>query len=485
MNSVSTRRVSRSVNLALAFSLVAAGTVFMGAAAHAQTPIDAVLGPSTNPGNPSGLDITSQFSGGKSFPNTLTDGTAGPLPHVDPTYANQWRMSEDVEIKQKFEGGAVWSNTKLDLAQPFSGKFSVFLGSAPNMGDGMTFTLQNDPNGRDAIGSGGGSLGVYGGNWYTAYPDHNVGDAAAQANYIHNALSIEFDTYMNDAHNYPNESGDKDLCSWYEFCSEKLNGHIAVVESAPKAIQHNNVQYGTAAAPLSNNTWRDFSVAWTPSGNNTGTLAYQVGEFAAQQFEVTDVAGFFGLTGSDSTVYWGFTASAVSKNNGGPGSKPSQTGDAEFANPMSFAILKQPAPLESTVPVQPVVNAAECTVETQGTTVWQTVTQPANSDTVTYSHVTVDDAHVASIVATPAAGNTFTGVDLGEGWSLNDDGTATWTHQLTSKDCAAAPPVAPKNSGLATTGSDLPWSLAGGAAALLLAGLVTTLAARRKRATRL
>ncbi|HPU04552.1 MAG TPA: hypothetical protein PLY47_11740, partial [Rhodoglobus sp.] len=286
MNSVSTRRVSRSVNLALAFSLVAAGTVFMGAAAHAQTPIDAVLGPSTNPGNPSGLDITSQFSGGKSFPNTLTDGTAGPLPHVDPTYANQWRMSEDVEIKQKFEGGAVWSNTKLDLAQPFSGKFSVFLGSAPNMGDGMTFTLQNDPNGRDAIGSGGGSLGVYGGNWYTAYPDHNVRDDAAQANYIHNALSIEFDTYMNDAHNYANESGDKDLCSWYGFCSEKLNGHIAVVESAPKAIQHNNVQYGTAAAPMSNNTWRDFSVAWTPSGNNTGTLAYQVGEFAAQQFEV-------------------------------------------------------------------------------------------------------------------------------------------------------------------------------------------------------
>ena len=65
---------------------------------------------------------------------------------------------------------------------------------------------------------------------------------------------------------------------------------------------------------------------------------------------------------------------------------------------------------------------------------------------------------------------------------MNDDGTATWTYQLQSEDCAAAPPVTPKNPELATTGSNLPWGLAGGAAALLLAGLVTTLAARRHRA---
>ena len=138
-----------------------------------------------------------------------------------------------------------------------------------------------------------------------------------------------------------------------------------------------------------------------------------------------------------------------------------------------------------TTPVAPTVNPAECTVDTQGKTVWETVAQPENGNGITYGDVKVSDDHVATLTATPDKGYTLDKDKLGAGWKINDDGTATWTHQLKSKDCAAAPPVTPNTPGLATTGSSLPMGLAGGAAALLLAGLVTTLAARRHRANQL
>ena len=138
-----------------------------------------------------------------------------------------------------------------------------------------------------------------------------------------------------------------------------------------------------------------------------------------------------------------------------------------------------------TTPVAPTVNPAECTVDTQGKTVWETVAQPENGNSITYGDVKVSDDHVATLTATPDKGYTLDKDKLGAGWKINDDGTATWTHQLKSKDCAAAPPVTPNTPGLATTGSSLPMGLAGGAAALLLAGLVTTLAARRHRANQL
>ncbi len=74
------------------------------------------------------------------------------------------------------------------------------------------------------------------------------------------------------------------------------------------------------------------------------------------------------------------------------------------------------------------------------------------------------------------------GEALGEGWTLNEDGTATWTKQLTSKDCAATPVVKPPTPGLPATGGTLPWGLAGGAAVLLLAGLTAVAAAKRRHA---
>ena len=58
--------------------------------------------------------------------------------------------------------------------------------------------------------------------------------------------------------------------------------------------------------------------------------------------------------------------------------------------------------------------------------------------------MSVDGDHVATLTATPAEGYVLDGEALGEGWTLNEDGTATWTKQLTSKYCdVVVVPVVP------------------------------------------
>ncbi len=69
--------------------------------------------------------------------------------------------------------GAVMANTQLDLSSDFDITFNIFLGSKNGGSSGATFVLQADPNGSDAIGSGGAGLGASG---------------------IHNGLAIAFNT---------------------------------------------------------------------------------------------------------------------------------------------------------------------------------------------------------------------------------------------------------------------------------------------------
>ncbi|HWZ21327.1 MAG TPA: L-type lectin-domain containing protein, partial [Cytophagaceae bacterium] len=76
-----------------------------------------------------------------------------------------------------WQTSSAWSTTKVDLTQPFDMSFEMFFGcdNGPNGGDGMTFTFQSQ--GINAIGGGGGFLGIGGGP------------------IISPAISIEFDTY--------------------------------------------------------------------------------------------------------------------------------------------------------------------------------------------------------------------------------------------------------------------------------------------------
>ena len=73
--------------------------------------------------------------------------------------------------------GCVWDvNSTLNLLSPFSYDFTVNLGASDAGADGMAFVIQNDPKGRCACGTAGGSLGAGG---------------------ISNSLIVEIDTYLN------------------------------------------------------------------------------------------------------------------------------------------------------------------------------------------------------------------------------------------------------------------------------------------------
>ena len=58
--------------------------------------------------------------------------------------------------------GAVMADTQLDLNSDFDISFNFFLGAKNGGSSGATFILQSDPNGSDAIGSGGAGLGASG-----------------------------------------------------------------------------------------------------------------------------------------------------------------------------------------------------------------------------------------------------------------------------------------------------------------------------------
>jgi Ca2+-binding RTX toxin-like protein len=74
------------------------------------------------------------------------------------------------------QAGTVMSTSRIDLRQNFTISLEVFLGANDGGADGLAFVLHNDPAGPNAIGAGGGGLGILG---------------------IQNGLAIEFDTYAN------------------------------------------------------------------------------------------------------------------------------------------------------------------------------------------------------------------------------------------------------------------------------------------------
>ena len=72
--------------------------------------------------------------------------------------------------------GAFWSNEKVDLTKNFTVKAKLYLGNRPQGADGIAFVVQNSPQGKNALGMGGGGLGYRG---------------------IVNSFAVEFDTWRN------------------------------------------------------------------------------------------------------------------------------------------------------------------------------------------------------------------------------------------------------------------------------------------------
>lgn len=135
--------------------------------------------------------------------------------------------------------GAIWSKYKIDITKNFTFSGYVYLGnSGTGAGDGATFTFTNDPrmttNYSSVIGGGGGAIGAYDG--------------------VQNAISLEFDTYYNSDRD-PGQNNDR--------------GHIAFTRNGGT---HKGISY--PSVPLSNGTWRKFTISYTAS---TKTFSYNVG----------------------------------------------------------------------------------------------------------------------------------------------------------------------------------------------------------------
>ncbi|EOH77441.1 lectin-like domain-containing protein [Enterococcus malodoratus] len=192
---------------------------------------------------------------------------------------------------QKSQKGAIWSKKPISLLSDFTFKSYLYLGDQRgSAGDGMTFTLTNDPrmenDATQVIGSSGMGIGAY--------------STKSGEPYIRNGLSIEFDTYKNQG---SSDRMDREISG-----DNSGHGHVAFVTPKENNNNYDNEHTGVTVAPtyLSDGTWRMLTVHW-----NAGTkqLSYDLEGIGSSSHEVTDLNAKFGGT----TVYWGFTSSTGGK----------------------------------------------------------------------------------------------------------------------------------------------------------------------------
>lgn len=184
--------------------------------------------------------------------------------------------------------GAIWSREKLDFNKNFKLDSYIYLGNnLNNPADGITLTIQNDPRmestPNNVIGGAGMYLSVYGNN------------TTGNGSYIRNAISLEFDTYVN--------KGSTDRID-YELrnMTNIGNGHVAFV--FPKQNNNNRTgehkSYIVSPVPLANNCWRKFRLTWIKDSQQ---LIYEL-EGVGTNYIVINPQEVFGA----STAYWGFSS---------------------------------------------------------------------------------------------------------------------------------------------------------------------------------
>lgn len=180
--------------------------------------------------------------------------------------------------------GGMWAKERLDLTLPFSTEMYLYLaredGKSGTVGDGMTFTLQNDPAGLNAIAGAGEGLGAYRGRRGTI----------PHGRHLQNSLVIEFDTYGNDE-----DDG---------IMQDPQGGaHCALLLPRADRItpnDHLNVRHFT----VGQKQWVKFTANWTPNDIGGGTLTYNFDNYT-HTYDVANIVQTFG----DTMVYWGFTGS--------------------------------------------------------------------------------------------------------------------------------------------------------------------------------
>ncbi|HIF40456.1 MAG TPA: hypothetical protein EYQ74_05090 [Planctomycetes bacterium] len=158
--------------------------------------------------------------------------------------------------------GSVFYDQSVYVSGGFATKF-IFATSNPvnGGGDGLTFIVQNDPNGLAAMGDSGSAMG-YG------------GFATSPANAIDNALVIEVDTFFNSSWNDPDGNHISVQTGGTGDCSQDHDSSIAVVSPAftlQKGSHILDIQYDGSLLEiyLDGGSKPVISVAWSFAGGGT------------------------------------------------------------------------------------------------------------------------------------------------------------------------------------------------------------------------
>jgi hypothetical protein len=235
------------------------------------------------------------------------------------------------------EASSAFSTTKVDVTKPFHVQFQAYLAPASHSytvngrtteytADGITFAIQNDPRGAQALGTGGGSLGV----------DDSAGCTTA-CNGIKPSVAAEFDTFENSSD-----------------CPQGTGAHVAFQTGASYNGYVGNVPGGTAncvSTPLAGNplnVWIDYdgsqlSLYFTTNGSTTkpgtASLVYTVNLSSALQGNFAYM-GFTGATGEGTSQQqinsWTVTSDATATPAFSPSPNGKFTNKGTSFNPLIF-----------------------------------------------------------------------------------------------------------------------------------------------------
>ncbi len=164
------------------------------------------------------------------------------------------------------QSGSVWNNNKINLTQPFSFLFDIYLGTSDGGADGIAFVLQPIST---SIGSVGNGLGFGG---------------------VSPSVAVTIDTYQNSTDGDP------------------VFDHIAIQKNGNLDHTTTNNLAGPVTAINGNNNiedgqWHKLKVVWNPATTTLDT-------YVDGSLRVTTTEDFVNTTfASDPMVYWGFSGS--------------------------------------------------------------------------------------------------------------------------------------------------------------------------------
>lgn len=209
----------------------------------------------------------------------------GYSPTQNPKYTNMQIVSDGSVSKSE----TMWYKNPVNIKQAFQTKFYIYMAGAA---DGLTFTLQGQ--GLNAIGTAGESLGVYG----------TIHDTNQYSNFIKNALSIEFDPYVNADHSdyqVVKDLGAKAHIA-YAYPEERSSERVGGILFGRN--QYYLKHYSPKAVSLDDAKWHAVTIRWTPNnatGQGTIDTTFDNVSIGTQSVPLSR----FGT----SNVYWGFTGS--------------------------------------------------------------------------------------------------------------------------------------------------------------------------------